>query len=244
MNKKNVDWFKSPLGDTLIGSTLEAINCLIPTTYYPTSLQLGLDCFNFLENIDSGLLIHAGEFVSKEKGLCIRTLSGELPLSNRSVNLAILPFVLDFESNPHNVIRETIRILAPEGILIVCGFNRWSLWGLRRAFEIKAKKKPWNGVFLSTTRIQDWFRLLGLELISGEMVFYRPPINHPKMLQIVRFLEPAGNRWWPMAGGCYIVVAQKQISGKSQNSVIRRKLGKPTRRSFSPVITNSRPMRR
>ena len=44
----------------------------------------------------------------------------------------VLPHVLEFEANPHQVLRESERVLIGEGHVVILGFNPWSLWGLWR----------------------------------------------------------------------------------------------------------------
>src|SRR5690606_28827526 len=56
----------------------------------------------------------------------------ELPYASASIDLVVLPHVLEFVAEPHQVLREVERVLIPEGQVIICGFNPWSLWGARQ----------------------------------------------------------------------------------------------------------------
>ena len=38
-----------------------------------------------------------------------------LPFESQSIDLVVLPHVLEFSDNPHQVLREVERILRPEG---------------------------------------------------------------------------------------------------------------------------------
>ena len=53
----------------------------------------------------------------------------ELPFASHSLDLVVLPHVLEFSTDPHQVLREVERVLIPEGQVIICGFNPTSLWG-------------------------------------------------------------------------------------------------------------------
>ena len=55
----------------------------------------------------------------------------ELPFASHSIDLVVLPHVLEFASEPHQVLREVERVLIPEGQLIICGFNPASQWAVR-----------------------------------------------------------------------------------------------------------------
>ncbi|MFM1760358.1 MAG: hypothetical protein RLY75_1629, partial [Pseudomonadota bacterium] len=58
--------------------------------------------------------------------------SGELPFASESIDLLVLPHVLEFAADPHQILREAERVLRPEGRLIISGFNPASLWGMRQ----------------------------------------------------------------------------------------------------------------
>lgn len=59
----------------------------------------------------------------------------QLPFESRSLDLLVMPHVLDFTTVPHQVLREAERVLMPEGRLILTGFNPVSLWGVRRLIQ-------------------------------------------------------------------------------------------------------------
>ena len=93
----------------------------------------------------------------------------QLPFESRSLDLLVMPHVLDFTTVPHQVLREAERVLMPEGRLILTGFNPVSLWGVRRLIQGRAAV-PWSGHFLSLVRIKDWLTLLELEPAAGGFI--------------------------------------------------------------------------
>lgn len=136
----------------------------------------------------------------------------QLPFETRSLDLLVLPHVLDFSPEPHHVLREVERVLMPEGRLIMTGFNPLSLWGVRRALEGR-DTMPWNGQFLSLLRIRDWLTLLDLEPIGSVFMGYAPPFLKTDWINRFRFMEWAGGRWWPLAAGVYGIEAIKRQRG-------------------------------
>src|SRR6476620_6803838 len=46
----------------------------------------------------------------------------ELPFATQSLDLVVLPHVLEFAHEPHQILREVERVLIPEGQIIVTGF--------------------------------------------------------------------------------------------------------------------------
>ncbi len=136
-----------------------------------------------------------------------------LPFASASVDLVILPHVLEFDDHPHQILREVERVLVPEGHVIVTGFNPFSLWGVRRNFAGVEATPPWRGQYLSVLRMKDWFGLLGFEIQAGSFGCYAPPVVSEQWLQRWRFMELAGNRWWPYAGAVHILQAVKRVHG-------------------------------
>ena len=52
----------------------------------------------------------------------------ELPLASESCKLVVVQHVLERLENPASCASEIARVLAPEGVLLVLGFNSMSLW--------------------------------------------------------------------------------------------------------------------
>jgi SAM-dependent methyltransferase len=139
----------------------------------------------------------------------------ELPFATQSLDLVVLPHVLEFSAEPHQVLREVERVLIPEGQVIICGFNPISMWGMRQAAGrvTGAHFLPLHGEFISVPRLKDWLKLLNMEINRGHFGCYAPPCETDKWLQRFAFLEKAGNRWWPYLGALYIVQAIKRVKG-------------------------------
>lgn len=139
----------------------------------------------------------------------------ELPFESQSLDLVVLPHVLEFAAEPHQILREVERVLIPEGRLIICGFNKASLWGARQALGRLTADQffPRDGEFISLLRLKDWLKLLNMEVDRGHFGCYVPPINSQKWLQRFHFIETAGARWWPVLGAAYVVQAIKRVKG-------------------------------
>ncbi|MBI1889403.1 MAG: class I SAM-dependent methyltransferase [Burkholderiales bacterium] len=139
----------------------------------------------------------------------------ELPFASQSLDLVVLPHVLEFAEEPHQVLREVERVLIPEGQVIICGFNPASLWGLRQVAGrlTGAHFLPQDGEFIGMPRMKDWLKLLNLGVNRGYFGCYAPPFRKEKWLTRSAFMEKAGDRWWPYLGAVYIVQAIKRVKG-------------------------------
>lgn len=137
----------------------------------------------------------------------------QLPLQSDSVDVVVLPHVMEFSQYPHEVLREVERILIPEGHIVLLAFNPWSLWGVRRQIiPWQRKTAPWCARFLSPTRLKDWLALLGFDVLTIQGYFYRPPFNRESLLPRQGLLERAGQRFWPILGASNLLVARKRVT--------------------------------
>jgi len=139
----------------------------------------------------------------------------ELPFASQSLDLVVLPHVLEFADEPHQVLREVERVLIPEGQLIICGFNPASLWGMRQGLGRVSGKYflPRTEELISMPRMRDWLKLLNLGVSQSHFGCYAPACRTEKWLHRYAFMDNAGARWWPYLGGVYIVQAIKRVKG-------------------------------
>ena len=147
-----------------------------------------------------------------EPGAALAADPLQVPLADQSVDLAVLPHVLEGHPNPHEVLREVARVLRAEGQIVISGFNTLSLFRARQAFSGR-QEAPWDAKFISLLRLRDWLRVLGFELNGGMFGCYAPPFSERRWLERFAFMEKAGARWWPIAGGIYVVRAIKRVPG-------------------------------
>lgn len=139
----------------------------------------------------------------------------ELPFASNSVDLVVLPHILEFAEEPHQVLREVDRVLVPEGHVVITGFNPASLWGVRQALSRIGMKAylPREGQFIGLPRLKDWLKLLSFEPNRGRFGCYVPWVRSDAWLSRWSFLEKAGDRWWPVLGSVYLLTAVKRVRG-------------------------------
>lgn len=209
-------WLASALGQYFLAQEQALFDAAVADIFGFKALQIGFSDVDFLSNSRIPTLLHVDELVNAMSSDVICE-SGALPLEVDSVDLVLLPHVLEFSDNPHQTLREVERILMYEGYVILTGFNPISSWGLKRFFTKKQDAAsvdfPWQGQFFSQTRIKDWLALLGLEFMSVTNCCYSLPRNHSAWLNRFQFLDKFGKRCWPMMGGVYFIVAKKRVAG-------------------------------
>lgn len=143
----------------------------------------------------------------------LAALPQQLPLKTDSIDIVVLPHVLEFSQYPHEVLREVERVLIPEGHLILLAFNPWSLWSIwSRLTRWRSTNAPWCARFLGTTRLRDWLALLGFDVLTVQGYFFHLPIQSDAIIQPMNFWERVGQRFWPLLGAANILVARKRVS--------------------------------
>lgn len=155
------------------------------------------------------------EFAASGKQIAVALDFAELPFASQSLDLVVLPHVLEFAAEPHQVLREVERVLIPEGQVIICGFNPASMWGMRQGLQRLGSHGylPAAGEFISMPRMKDWLKLLNLSVGGSHFGCYAPPFRTAKWLDRFAMMESAGGRWWPYLGAVYIVHAIKRVKG-------------------------------
>ncbi|CAD5373673.1 SAM-dependent methyltransferase [Rubrivivax sp. A210] len=171
-----------------------------------------------------------------------------LPFPDASIDLAVLPHALELARDPHHTLREVERVLVPEGRVVIAGFNPASLWGLRqnagrlRRSLGQGRERdlflPQAGDFIGYWRLRDWLRLLGFEVELGRFGCWRPPLNSAAWLERFAWMEPIGERWWPVLGALYFVVAVKRVRGMRLVGLVRKERRKPM--AAPAVVANRR----
>jgi SAM-dependent methyltransferase len=229
------DWLATPQGRYVVDWELARTESLIGDVFGFNAFQFGLPEIDYLQNSRISLRRRAGP----DGRIDLRCDLRDLPLASASVDLAFLPHVLEFHDDPHQILREIERVLIPEGKVVIVGFNPFSLWGIRRRMPRRPPTFPWTGRYLSVPRLKDWLALLGCEMDRGHFGCYVPPLRQEKWLRRWRSIELAGDRWWPIAGGVYVIRAVKRVHGMRLVKPAWRTTPAP-RKALSPIAQKER----
>ncbi len=148
-----------------------------------------------------------------------------LPIASNSLDLVVLPHALELAHDPHQTLREVERVLVPEGRVVIAGFNPASLWGLWQRmghWGVSSAMVLPQGDFIAYGRLRDWLRLLGLEVEAGFFGGYRPAVRTELSWDRLAWMERAGERWWPVLGAVYFLVAVKRVRGMRLVGKVKR----------------------
>lgn len=134
----------------------------------------------------------------------------ELPILTGSIDLVMIPHALEMVDNPRQLLAEACRIIKPEGLIVIYGFNPYSPWGMKK-FLSKNKNAPWSGNFIHSRQVKSWLQLADFEMEKQLSVLFRPPFSNHKLYQKLHFLENIGSKCLPMFGGVYVLVARAKV---------------------------------
>jgi SAM-dependent methyltransferase len=229
------DWLKTPPGAYLLNWERLHFDQAVSDIFGYHALQLGLPELDALQanrmphkwlalpSLPSpqGYPFHgtAPNFISSSR-VALFADSAALPFPENSLDLVALPHTLELGSDSHSALREVARVLVPEGRVVISGFNPVSLWGLRqrrdrfyRRFGYGHQFLPNTGEYIGYWRLRDWLRLLNFEVESAHFGCYRPALGSQQWLDRFDWMDAAGERWWPIFGAGYFLVAVKRVRG-------------------------------
>jgi len=225
-------WLETPPGRYMLEWEQQQLDHAVADLFGFHALQLGL---SQLDGLRANRMPHRwragdGEGLDEppppgepalRKGLALHCDFDALPFPSQSLDLVVLPHALELASDPHQTLREVERVLVPEGRAVILGFNPASLWGLSQRMGRMRQRfggrtplfLPRTGEFIGYWRLRDWLRLLSFEVERGRFGCYRPGVRTQRWLDRFHWIEPTGERWWPVFGAVYFVVAVKRVRG-------------------------------
>src|SRR6218665_1388620 len=143
-----------------------------------------------------------------------------LPFAAARLDLIVLPHTLELSIDPHAALRAVERVLMPEGRVVINSLKPTSLWGLRqrrarwyRHLGHGTPYLPEVGELIGYWRLRDWLRLLGFEVESTRFGCYRPAVRNAQWLERFGWMDALGEKWWPILGAAYFLVAVKRVHG-------------------------------
>jgi SAM-dependent methyltransferase len=161
------EWLASPKGQILQQQETAFLKRSITVSCKQVIVQIGalgwendfIDC-----SLYEQFYVIDDEQDSSQLNNTLRATTVALPFKSESVDMVILPHLLEFDRHKHQVLREVERILKPEGRLTILSFNPWNIYINLQYIKRRAKHTPWRPDLVSRTRIEDWLRLLNFEV--------------------------------------------------------------------------------
>ena len=187
------DWFEGPLGARVLREEAALAPLALDDVFGFELLQVG--AWGPARHLLDGARTQHTTLLAPEmsSGVTLCAPLDSLPFRSDSIDAIFLPHTLELVDDPYAVLREAERVLCAEGCLMICGFNPFSAWGLRRAFAKYVRRPvfpPRTQRLLSERRLRDWVALLGFDVDS-----------------VYGYLGPRA-AW---AAGAYLLKARKRV---------------------------------
>lgn len=136
--------------------------------------------------------------------ICCKT--SQLAIASDSVDAVLLPHTLEFESDPHAVLREVERILIGEGQLLILGFSPTGAWALRHRLSEEGFP-PGLARLISERRLRDWLALLSFEVTTSRRYLFRLPLPPRRPTTAESVAESRGL----LPASAYLLKARKRV---------------------------------
>lgn len=207
-------WFNTPIGEVYRHAESALLSKKLSENFRAEVLQI--DFVGWEDEFHEAMrfahyTILDNKATDKTKYTRVVGQPSSLPIDTHSVDIVIMPHTLEFDDNPHQVLREVNRVLKPEGIVLLMGFNPWAFWHVPRFFPQTKRKTPWNGKFISRYRLIDWLKLLNfeIEVSQGCCLF---PLRKNKSFNTNHSMVEKLLAWLPFVPAAYFIMAVKRVS--------------------------------
>ena len=219
------DWFEGPLGVRVLREEAALATLALDTVFGFELLQVG--AWGPARHLLAGARTQHTTLVAPElaPGVTLCAPLDTLPFRSDSIDAILLPHTRELVEDPYAVLREAERVLTGEGCLMICGFNPFSGWGLRRAFARYVRRPvfpPQTQRLLSERRLRDWVALLGFDVDSVYGYLGLLPTKGPAKGRLPRAAWTAG---------AYLLKARKRVQTMT--------LVRPRRRARQRVLVGA-----
>jgi SAM-dependent methyltransferase len=160
--------YQTPRGKLL--QTLEAkyLKRCLTVSCKQNQLQIGglvwenefVDC-----SLYRNYVILDGKGMGDAHALKVNAKAYSLPIQTESMDLVIIPHMLEFDAQRFCTMREVHRVLKPGGELVILNFNPTSLYVRLQFLWDKQMGESWRSHFISRKRVMDWLKLLNFEVL-------------------------------------------------------------------------------
>jgi SAM-dependent methyltransferase len=169
VSRESSSWFEAPLGARVLREEAALAPLALDDVFGFELLQVG--AWGPARHLLDGARTQHTTLLAPEmsSGVTLCAPVDSLPFRSDSIDAIFLPHTLELVDDPYAVLREAERVLCAEGCLMICGFNPFSGWGLRRAFAKYVRRSvfpPQTQRLLSERRLRDWVALLGFDVES------------------------------------------------------------------------------
>lgn len=131
----------------------------------------------------------------------------ELPLQTASMELCVLPHSLEFAAYPRKLFQEACRVIRPEGLIVIMGWNPYGIWSWS-AFQ-NCHPKPSHS--LSAQTLKNWLSLADFQIESHTSFLFDLPVPMSEASVGAKFFEKILSLACPRWGSVYCLIARAKV---------------------------------
>ncbi len=205
-------WAFNPHGLYLLESERDALETVLPKLFGYHLLQIGGPVKHSL--IESSVIDHhirlTGEYSPGFDGSSVIGDPYHLPFIPESIDVVLMPHIIDYLKYPSQVIKSVYDTLIPEGTLIIIGVNPFSLWGIAKLCHTQDLVYR-HARLKSKSQVIHLLKTQGFEIIKRKTLCFRWPSSSAEKIEHSVIMEPFGQLMMPSFGGVYMIVARKKV---------------------------------
>lgn len=209
------EWFDGPLGARVLREEIALAQVALDDVFGFELLQVGT--WGPAQHLLGGARTQHTTLLAPtlSPGVTLCAPLASLPFPSDSIDAVLLPHTLELVEDPYAVLREAERVLCAEGCLMICGFNPFSGWGVRRLFARYFRQRafpPETRRMLSERRLRDWMALLDFEVASVHGYLGAIPLTRRPRKQADGSVRQAEYRSRSaLTAGAYLLKARKRV---------------------------------
>jgi SAM-dependent methyltransferase len=257
-------WWRTPSGRHVLAWERQWFDSGVADVFGFHALQMGLPAVDALQTnrMPHRWLACAAQALAEDaesgvpeqvRAVHLQCEFDALPFASQSLDLVVMPHALEMTRDPHLTLREVERVLVPEGRLMITAFNPASQWALRsrqhRGGAVDGAGRPlglWpqRAEMIGFRRLRDWLRLLSFEVETARFGCFGPRVDTLAWQQRWSFIEPVGQRWWPVLGAVYGLTAVTRVRGMRLVGLAKRQARYASAPRPALVSTHQEPSQR
>lgn len=220
-------WYRSPLGKLCDDLEKKAIFSLADVKEGDRALDASCGTGNYaIELVKRGakviavdsskemLKIASQKFIREKENLDIEFKLADirnLPFPSDSFDLVLLVLGLEFVTAPEQAIKEMLRVLKPDGRLVIGILNKYSAWTLVRWIKSLFRESIWRKAsFLSVRQLRGLLSQKGCDSAEVLRSIYFPPANWKSILRNAEAIEAIGHRFFPKLSAFVAIKCTKE----------------------------------
>lgn len=208
------NWFEAPLGARVLREEAALAQLALDDVFGFELLQVG-EWGPGRHLLDGARTQHTTLLAPEAApGVSLCAPLTALPFRSDSIDAILLPHTLELVEDPYAVLREAERVLCAEGCLLICGFNPYSGWGVRRRFSQYFRRPPFppqTQRLLAERRLRDWMALLDFEVADVFGYLGALPLAGRPPKPEEASAEPRYRRRPALTAGGYLLKARKRV---------------------------------